>query len=77
MELGELAHTSASVVADPLRPVEFDRIVPASGNMTAAGRQIWMGPDLAGQQVTVWVSTTTLHVFHRRRHRPAQFQPLL
>jgi transposase InsO family protein len=23
--------------------VEFDRIVPASGNMTAAGRQIWLG----------------------------------
>ncbi|WP_376770044.1 IS481 family transposase [Actinomadura luteofluorescens] len=44
--------------------VEFDRTVPASGNMTAAGRQIWLGPTLAGRQVTVWVSTTTLHVFH-------------
>ncbi len=50
---------------DPLRAVEFDRIVPASGNMTAAGRQIWMGPHLSGQQVTVWVNATTLHIFHR------------
>jgi integrase len=45
--------------------IEFDRIVPASGNMTAAGRQIWLGTTMAGQTVTVWVSATTLHVFHR------------
>ncbi|WP_243713105.1 IS481 family transposase [Actinomadura sp. 6K520] len=44
--------------------VEFDHTVPSSGNMTAAGRQIWLGPALAGRQVTVWASTTTLHVFH-------------
>jgi hypothetical protein len=43
--------------------VEFERTVPASGNMTAAGRQIWLGRARAGQQVTVWTSTTTLHVF--------------
>ncbi|MEU6410324.1 IS481 family transposase [Microbispora sp. NPDC046933] len=43
--------------------VEFDRLVPASGNMTACGRQIWLGRQRAGQQVTVWVSATTMHVF--------------
>jgi hypothetical protein len=32
-------------------------VVPASGNMFAAGRQIWLGKPLAGQQVT-------LRVFH-------------
>lgn len=43
--------------------VEFDRLVPASGNMTACGRQIWLGRQRAGQPVTVWVSATTMHVF--------------
>ncbi|WP_141961744.1 IS481 family transposase [Actinoallomurus bryophytorum] len=56
-----LALTPAVVPA----AIEFDRIVPASGNMTAAGRQIWLGTSLAGQTVTVWVSATTLHVFHQ------------
>jgi transposase InsO family protein len=59
---------SASLAVRPAvvpAAIEFDRIVPASGNMTAAGRQIWLGPTMAGQTVTVWVSATTLHVFHR------------
>jgi hypothetical protein len=43
--------------------VEFERVIPPSGNLTAGGRQIWLGPARAGQQVTVWTSTTTLHVF--------------
>lgn len=43
--------------------VEFERVIPPSGNLTACGRQIWLGPARAGQQVTVWTSTTTLHVF--------------
>ncbi|MGH3387728.1 MAG: hypothetical protein ACRDOO_02480 [Actinomadura sp.] len=54
--------------------VEFDRIVPASGNMTAAGRQIWLGPTMAGQTVTVWVSATTLHVFHH--DQPIKTHPI-
>jgi integrase-like protein len=29
-------------------PVEFDRVVPASGNLTVTGRQFWMGPSRAG-----------------------------
>ena len=44
--------------------VEIDRIVPASGNMFAAGRQIWLGRPLAGQQVTLRLDYTSLHVFH-------------
>jgi hypothetical protein len=47
--------------------VEFERVVPASGNMTAGGRQIWLGRPLAGQTVTIWVSSTTLLVFHREQ----------
>jgi hypothetical protein len=44
--------------------VEVDRVVPASGNMFAAGRQIWLGKPLAGQQVTLRLNHSTLHVFH-------------
>jgi hypothetical protein len=29
-------------------PVEFDRVVPASGNMIVCQRQFWMGPHRAG-----------------------------
>ncbi|MGI5486730.1 IS481 family transposase [Microtetraspora malaysiensis] len=43
--------------------VEVERVVPASGNLTACGRQVWLGPARAGQQVTIWASTTTMHVF--------------
>jgi Integrase core domain len=44
--------------------VEIDRVVPASGNMFAAGRQIWLGKPLAGQKVTLRLDRSTLHVFH-------------
>jgi hypothetical protein len=47
-----------------LDAVEIDRIVPASGNMFAAGRQIWLGKPLAGQQVTLRIDRTSLHVLH-------------
>ena len=39
-------------------------VVPASGNRFAAGRQIWLGRPLAGQQVTLRIDRTSLHVFH-------------
>lgn len=43
-------------------PVEIDRIVPASGNMTVAGRQFWLGPDRAGVRVTFWADTDVIHL---------------
>jgi transposase InsO family protein len=43
--------------------VEVERIVPPSGNLTACGRQVWLGRPRTGQQVTVWASATTMHVF--------------
>ena len=43
-------------------PVELDRVVPASGNMWLAGRQIWLGPDRAGLTVRFWADTTVIHV---------------
>nr|WP_319018791.1 IS481 family transposase [Microbispora sitophila] len=43
-------------------PVEFDRVVPASGNMFVAGRQFWLGPDRAGVMVTFWADTDVIHL---------------
>src|SRR5215211_2845966 len=37
-------------------PVEFDRVVPPSGNMALAGKQFWLGPTRAGQLVRFWAS---------------------
>ena len=38
-------------------------VVPASGNMFAGGRQIWLGKPLAGRQVTLRFDRASLHVF--------------
>jgi transposase InsO family protein len=43
-------------------PVEFERIVPPSGNMMVARRQFWLGPHRAGLTVTFWASTDVIHV---------------
>ncbi|WP_146178771.1 hypothetical protein [Nonomuraea fuscirosea] len=44
---------------DPLsrQAIEVDRIVPASGNLSIGGQQLWLGPDRAGLPITVWIST--------------------
>jgi hypothetical protein len=43
-------------------PVEFERPVPASGNMQVAGRQFWLGPARAGMVVTFWAGTDVIHL---------------
>jgi hypothetical protein len=43
-------------------PVEFERVVPASGNMQVAGRQFWLGPARAGMVVTFWADTSMIHL---------------
>jgi hypothetical protein len=43
-------------------PVEFDRVVPPSGNMWVAGRQFWLGPARAGIMVRVWAGTQLIHL---------------
>jgi transposase InsO family protein len=42
--------------------IEVDRVVPPSGNMWAGGQQFWLSPARAGQQVTLWMDTTTVHL---------------
>jgi transposase InsO family protein len=62
---GQPADTAPAVVpARDADAVEIDRVVPASGNMSAAGRQIWLGKPLAGQKVTLRLDHSTMHVFH-------------
>jgi hypothetical protein len=41
-------------------PVEFERVVPASGNMRVAGKQFWLGP--ARSTVTFWADTDVIHL---------------
>jgi transposase InsO family protein len=51
----------AATVADG-GPVEFDRVVPPSGNLSVAGRQFWLGPARAGQTVRFWASVDVIHL---------------
>lgn len=42
--------------------VEFDRIIPPSGNLSVANRQFWLGPARAGLTVTFWADTDVIHL---------------
>jgi hypothetical protein len=42
-------------------PIEFDQVVPASGNMCVAQKQFWLGPTRAGMTVRFWASTEVIH----------------
>jgi transposase len=46
----------------PGGPVEFDRVVPPSGNMWVAGRQFWLGPARAGTVIRFWADTQLIHL---------------
>lgn len=42
--------------------IEVERVVPASGNLSLRGQQIWFGPALAGITVTLRIDVNRLHV---------------
>jgi hypothetical protein len=42
--------------------VEFDRVVPPSGNLQVAGKQFWLGPARSGITVTFWADTDVIHL---------------
>ncbi|MEU1418080.1 IS481 family transposase [Streptomyces sp. NPDC005731] len=42
--------------------IEVERVVPASGNLSLHGQQIWFGPALAGTTVTLRIDVNRLHV---------------
>lgn len=43
-------------------PVEFERVVPACGNLQVAGKQFWLGPARSGLTVTFWADTRVIHL---------------
>src|SRR5947209_10539544 len=43
-------------------PVEFDRVVPASGNLAVRGKQFWLGPARAGLTITFWADHDVIHL---------------
>ncbi|MEU7650785.1 transposase [Micromonospora taraxaci] len=42
--------------------VEFDRVVPPSGNLQVAGKQFWLGLARSGVTVTFWADTDVIHL---------------
>lgn len=42
--------------------MEFDRVVPASGNLAVRGKQFWLGPARAGVTVTFWADHDVIHL---------------
>jgi hypothetical protein len=42
--------------------VEFDRVVPPSGNLQVAGKQFWLGPARSGMTVTFWADPDVIHL---------------
>jgi len=43
-------------------PVEFERVVPPSGNLQVAGKQFWLGPARSGITLTFWADTDVIHL---------------
>lgn len=43
-------------------PVEFDRVVPPSGNLAVRGKQFWLGPTQSGITVTFWADCDLIHL---------------
>jgi transposase InsO family protein len=42
--------------------VEFDRVVPPSGNLQVAGKQFWLGPARSGVTVRFWADPDVIHL---------------
>jgi transposase InsO family protein len=59
---GPAALPGPVTAAVPGGPVEFERVVPASGNLQVAGKQFWLGPARSGLTVTFWADTSVIHL---------------
>lgn len=58
------------------RPPVAVETEPASGNLWIGGQQVWLGPALAGREVTIWVDETILHVLLDRTRLKTLPSPL-
>ena len=56
------AHAPAATLPYTGGPLEFDRVVPTSGNMSLRGKQFWLGPHRAGLTVTFWADEDIIHL---------------
>jgi transposase InsO family protein len=52
----------AEELVGPPDAVELDRAVPPSGNLAVGRQQFWFGPRFAGQTVSLWMDSTTVHI---------------
>jgi hypothetical protein len=52
----------APAVARSGGPLEFDRVVPPSGNLMVCQRQFWMGTHRAGMVAHIWADCDLIHV---------------
>lgn len=68
-----VAATAASATAEdsapappatpqPGDPIELDRPVPPSGNMSLCGHQFWLGPARVGQLIRFWIDCDWVHL---------------
>lgn len=60
--VNELGASTAPRLAWNGGPIEFERVVPASGNLAVAGKQFWLGPSRAGLIVTFWADPDVIHL---------------
>jgi transposase InsO family protein len=54
--------TSPAPVSYQGGPVQFDRVVPPSGNLAVRGKQFWLGPARSGVTVTFWADCDVIHL---------------
>ena len=54
--------TAAAPARWPGGPIEFDRVVPPSGNLWVANRQFWLGPARAGLVIRFWADCQLIHL---------------
>jgi transposase InsO family protein len=60
---GAVSSSEAAIVLARIgRAIEFDRVVPASGNLKVAGKQFWLGTARAGVTVTFWADVDVIHL---------------
>jgi transposase InsO family protein len=52
----------------PAGAVELERVVPASGNMAVGRQQFWFGPHRAGEVISFWIDSTTVHLSSNGQH---------
>lgn len=64
--LSEVGAPTGEVAWSAAGAVELERAVPPSGNLGVGGQQFWLGPHRAGEILTFWIDSTTVHISSNR-----------